>query len=411
MSRSNNKSGLTAEQKIARANVWIMRQPQFVGYSGVIMVGDSRVEDDPKKCPTAYTDGYNVVYGREFIDGLPEEQIRFISLHENLHKMYRHTVTWRHLWKRSPVLANLAADFVVNGHIMQAGCTDVQMPPGCAYDPKLSDGSKDVGEVFRILAKQYPHLDNSGCITVGGGKGQKGKGDASGLPQGFDEHDWEAGEALSPEEQQSIAEQIDSAIRQGSVLAGKVAGDQARDFGDLLKVKTDYREIMRQFFQSTCAGDGELSYRRPNRRFLHMDEIFPTEICETLPHVVIGIDTSGSIGGEALTRFMSNVAQMLRQVNPERIDLVYWDTRVAGHEKYEQGEVDRLISSTKPAGGGGTSPGCVMKWMEKEGINPTCLVMLTDGYVDGWGKEVCPTIWAVMDNDNAVPAYGTVAYI
>jgi predicted metal-dependent peptidase len=395
-----NKNKLTAQQMVERATVWVMRQPQFVGYSGVIMVGDSRIESDPKKCPTAYTDGYNVVYGEQFIDSLKEEEVRFVLLHENLHKMYRHTVTWRHLFKQSPILANVAADYVVNGHIMQAGCPDVHMPKQCLFDKDLSDGTKDVGEVFRILAKKYPQLNQPGCVVAG----------AEGL-EGFDEHDWEAAGQWSEQEMQDIQEKIDSAIRQGAILAGKIAGDQARDFGDLLKVKTDYREIMRQFFQSSCAGEGELSYRRPNRRMLHMDEIFPTEICETLPHVVIGIDTSGSICGEALTRFMSNVVQMLNQVNPERIDLVYWDTRVAAHEKYEQGEVDKLVSSTKPAGGGGTSPRCVMDWMEKEGIEPTCLVMLTDGYVDGWGRELCPTIWAIMDNDHAIPAYGTVAYI
>lgn len=408
MAKSN--TGLTAEQKISRANVWIMRQPQFVGYSGVIMVGDSTIEDDPEKCPTAYTDGYNVVYGRAFIDKLTEPEIRFISLHENLHKMYRHTETWRHLWKRSPILANVAADYVVNGVIMQANCPDVAMPEGCIYDAQLSDGSKNVGEIFRILEKKYPQLAQPGVVMVGAGMNGKGEGGEP-FPQGFDVHDWEAGESLSAEEQRDISEQIDSAIRQGSILAGKVAGDQARDFGDLLKVKTDYREIMRNFLQSSCAGDGELSYRRPNRRFLQHDEIFPTEICETLPHVVIGIDTSGSIGGEILTNFMSNVVQMLRQVNPERVTLLYWDTSVAGVEEYEQGEVDKLVSSTKPAGGGGTSPGCVARWIKKEKLNPTCLVMLTDGYVDGWGEEVCPTVWAIYENERANPSFGTVAHI
>jgi predicted metal-dependent peptidase len=393
---------LTAQQKIDRANVWIMRQPQFIGYSGVIMVGESRIESDPKKCPTAYTDGYNVVYGEKFINDLTEEEVRFISLHENLHKMYRHTITWRHLFQQSPILTNIAADYVVNGVIMQAGCAEVHMPKGCLFDKDLSDGTKDVGEVFRLLAKKYPHLNQPNCFAPGQGDG---------LGDTLDEHDWGAGDQWSPEEIQEMTEKIDSAIRQGQILAGKVAGDQARDFGELLRVKTDWRQVMQQFFQSSCAGDGELSYRRPNRRFLHMDEIFPTEICETLPHVVIGIDTSGSIGGEILTNFMSNVATMLRQVNPEKIDLLYWDTRVAGHERYEQGEVDKLLASTKPAGGGGTSPACVSNWIEKEGIKPTCLVMLTDGYVDGWPKEVCPTIWCIYENPSANPPYGTVAHL
>lgn len=396
---ANNK--LTAQQQIERANLWIMRQTRFIGYSGVIMVGETRIEEDPAKCPSAYTDGYNVTYGKSFIEGLPEPQIRFVALHETLHKMFRHTETWKHLWKQSPILANVAADYVVNGHIIAANCTGVEMPPNCLYDSNLSDGTKDVGEVFRILQKKYPHLNHPGAGSAGGS-----------LPEGFDTHDWETGETLSAEEMQSRMEQIDSAIRQGAILAGRMAGDQARDFGELLKVKVDYREIMRQFFQSSCAGDGELSYRRPNRRFLQHDMIMPTEICETLPHVVIGIDTSGSIGGEILTNFISNVVHMLNQVNPERIDLLYWDTEVAGHERYELGEVDKLLSSTKPAGGGGTSPQCVSRWLKKNKVTPTCLVMLTDGYVDGWPSGIdCPTIWCIYENPHANPPYGTIAHL
>lgn len=408
---------LTAEQKIQRANVWIMKHEKFIGYSGIIMIGDVRIEDDKAKCPTAYTDGKNVVYGRDFIDGLTEEEIRFVVLHENLHKMYRHIMMWKHLFKQSPMLANVAADFIVNGTIEQVGCPDVKMPEICkqCYDPKYSDGSMDVGQVFRELLKKYPPQTVVVSGGSGKGKGQKQQGQGpvpgNGMPQGFDDHGWEEAESWSDKEQRELSEAIDSAIRQGAVLAGRMGGDLSREFGELMKVKTDYREIMRQFFQNACQGEGELSYRRPSRRMLQHDLIMPTEICETLPHVVIGIDTSGSIGGEILTNFMSNVAHMLRQVNPERIDLLYWDTKVAGHETYEQGEVDKLLSSTQPAGGGGTSPACVSRWLEKNKVNPTCLVMLTDGAVNGWPKEMCPTIWCLYENEGCVPPYGVVAHI
>lgn len=401
----------TAQQLLDRAHVWLMRQNEFIGLSGIIMTGKCEISDDKEKCPTAYTDGYNVVYGRQFIESLTEPEVRFVIAHENYHKMYRHTVTWRHLYRQAPLLANVAADYVINGHIMMANCSGIAMPKGACFDQKYSDGTKDVGEVFRELCKEYPHLASPQVFVIGDGSGQKnGKGSGP-LPEGFDQHDWEKAETWSADELRDQAEKIDQAIRHGAVLAGRVAGGAARDFGELLKVKTDYREIMRQFFQSSCQGDGELSYSRPNRRMLQHDVIFPTEICETLPHVVIGIDTSGSIGGEILTNFLSNVAHMLKQVNPEKVDLLYWDTEVAGHETYEQGEVDKLVASTKPAGGGGTSPACVSRWLEKNQVKPTCLVMLTDGYVDGWPKEMCPTIWCIYENDHAAPPYGTVAHI
>jgi predicted metal-dependent peptidase len=103
---------LTPQQRLERAVVRLISEPEFLAYSAVMMVGDTRIEPDPKKCPTAYTDGFNVVYGEKFIETLTDEELRFVILHETLHKMYRHTVVWQHLFRRSPILANVAAEAV-----------------------------------------------------------------------------------------------------------------------------------------------------------------------------------------------------------------------------------------------------------------------------------------------------------
>jgi predicted metal-dependent peptidase len=423
---ATKKQKLTPQQMLDRTHVWLMRQPEFVAYSGVIMVGDTRIESDPKKCPTAYTDGFNVVYGEQFMGTLAEEEIRFVVLHENLHKMFRHTVTWFHLFRRSPVLANIAADYVVNGIIQEAGSSGVKMPDGACYDADLSH-NKDVGEVFRLLEKKYPQLASCPmCNAQSGGGGQQDDGNGSGedqqpgqqpckghgLPQGFDEHGWNEAQACSPEELRDIQEQIDSAIRQGAILAGQVAGNVPREFEGLTKVKIDPWAILRQFLTDTCQGDGELSYRRPNRRSLQHDLIMPTEVCETLPHILFALDTSGSIHGEVLNYLVSNVAHVFKCVNPEQVTLLYWDTQVAGVEKYEQGELDKMLSTTAPKGGGGTSPECVSRWIKKEGIQPTVIVYLTDGYVDAWPTDAgSPTVFLVYENGSACPPYGTVAHI
>jgi len=41
----------------------------------------------------------------------------------------------------------------------------------------------------------------------------------------FDIHDWENAEQLSDAEKAELAKEIDMAIRQGSILAGKVGGN------------------------------------------------------------------------------------------------------------------------------------------------------------------------------------------
>ena len=82
----------------------------------------------------------------------------------------------------------------------------------------------------------------------------------------------------------------------------------------------------------------------------------PSMIGEKVGHIVVAIDTSGSIGGKELDEFLAEVKGVAEEVNPEMVDLIYWDGSVAEHEKYEGAEVSNIVSSTKPKGGGGTDP-------------------------------------------------------
>jgi predicted metal-dependent peptidase len=269
--------------------------------------------------------------------------------------------------------------------------------------------------VFEKLLQKFPQVAGcSMCSGQGGGKqdGQGQCGGHKGVPAEFDEHGVDEAAGWSKEEQTRVGEEIDSAIRQGSILAGQMAGNIPRAFGELMKVKVDWRQQLRQFFTDTCIGEGELSYARPNRRWLQHDVIFPTEVCETLPRVLFMIDTSGSIGGDDLTYFGSNLAMLLKTVNPEQVDVIFVDTEVAGHEVYKQGEYDTILSKLQPKGGGGTSFRCVSDWIQKEGITPTCLVALTDAYVSSWPEDLgIPTIWCVYQNESAQIPFGQVTHI
>ena len=102
---------MTAEQKVERAHVTLMRDPQFCLFSGLFMVGKVEVRDD---LPTARTDGINVQYGRAFVDRLDDKQLAFVVLHETMHKAYRHLTVWKSLYKENAMLANMACDYVIN---------------------------------------------------------------------------------------------------------------------------------------------------------------------------------------------------------------------------------------------------------------------------------------------------------
>ena len=130
----------------------------------------------------------------------------------------------------------------------------------------------------------------------------------------------------------------------------------------------------------------------------------------TLGRIVVGIDTSGSIGMRELAEFYSELVAICTDVTPECVDLLYWDTKIASHEVYSQDMLGSLVNTTKPKGGGGTDPDCIPAYIKKERMDPVCVVILTDGYI-GRCEEIlwqglAPTLWVVTQNKGWKPPYG-----
>jgi len=91
---------------------------------------------------------------------------------------------------------------------------------------------------------------------------------------------------------------------------------------------------------------------------------------------------------------------------------LYWDTQVCQDERYEMHELDTMIQSTRPKGGGGTSVECVPEYMTDKHITPQAVIVITDGYLGGvWGQWSCPVLWVVIDNDSAKPDCGITVHV
>ena len=381
---------LTAEQRIERAHIDLMKSPQFVAYSGILMIGEARIKDD---IPTAVTNGKDVYFGRNFVDGLNDSDLRGVIIHEAKHKMYRHLLTWKYLSKINHTKANMACDFVINAEIIDESEQSnkfITLPKGGLYDPKFK--GMDSSQVFYLLPDYI-----AGVGGIGDGSGNGGM---EGITKGFDEHDWDGAEGLNDAEKADLLKEIDQAIRQGAILAGKVGGNINRSFNDLMSAKVNWKDALREFISSICQGKDDSTWRKPNRRWLQHDIYMPSTISETTGRIVVAVDTSGSIFGEILTRFLSEVASIMENVNPEQVDLIYWDSEVAGHEVYGLNDADKMRTSTKPKGGGGTTPSCITKYMRKHKIDPVCAIVLTDGYVgnDWGGSWNCPVLWCIAGN-------------
>ena len=404
------------ERKVQKAKITLMRDPRFALWSGILMVGRTSVVDN---IPTACTNGRDEKYGRKFVASLKEPELNFVVLHENLHKAYRHLTTWKKLHDENHRLANAACDYVINLKLK-----DLDPSERTISMPRWADGElkgKPMGlvdEKYRGLnAKQVFDLLKDEQKGGGGGGGEEGEGgggtsQGQGQGEGFDDHDWDGAKEMTEEEKKVLEREIDQAIRQGVMahqkIAGTGAGDLDRDLLELLEPKVDWREMLREFVKSTCSAKDTSSWRKVNRRFLSTGVYMPSLIGEKVGHMVIAVDTSGSVGQEELSGFLTEVKGIAEEVKPSQVDLIYWDSRVAGHEEYTENDVSNIINSTKPRGGGGTSPSCVSEYLKEKRIVPECVIMLTDGYVGSdWGRDwTAPVLWAIVGGNDCVADNG-----
>jgi predicted metal-dependent peptidase len=260
----------------------------------------------------------------------------------------------------------------------------------------------DAAQVFAELEKDPPPPPPEGGGDCEGGAG-------------LDQHEWGKASEVSPEEAEQIAKEIDHALRQGALLAGKMNGEVSAEIKDLLNPKVDWREALREIVKSIAKGHDDSSWRKYNRRFIGSDIYMPTPISVKMGRIVLAQDTSGSVFGQPLVQFMSEVNSITQEVTPEAIDLLYWDSRIASHEVFEGNEISELIAKTKPRGGGGTSPECIPAYLKEKDMKPECVIVLTDGEFyqneGDWSEVECPIIWAIINNKNFSAKRGIVLHI
>jgi predicted metal-dependent peptidase len=140
------------ETRLKKAHIALMKHKDTALYSGVVLMGTSKVIDN---CPTAYTDGVNKRYGRKFMEGLSDPELTALVLHENLHVALNHMGRFKQKFEENPQLMNVAADYVVNDIIVSISANDsnfIELPECGLYEAKYHNWS--VNEVYKDLKKQ-----------------------------------------------------------------------------------------------------------------------------------------------------------------------------------------------------------------------------------------------------------------
>lgn len=369
---------MQAPTKLDRAKTALVLDHPF--FASILMKRGMIARND---IPTAAVDQRGqIYYNPKFIEGLSVPQCVFLLAHEVGHVIGQHASRRgaRHAGKW-----NIAGDAWINDMLKAAGVGEfidggVDMP-----------GSKDdtVDNIYNKLPDQN------------GGKGGKGNGGGDGNqqgPGGIGDDLIEEGSPLSEDEMNRIDAETRVEIAQAAQAAkmqGKLPAALQKIIADLIDPGTPWFDILERYMVSFTRGD--YSWSRPNRRYAPDYYLPSTGSVAQMGEVVVQVDVSGSISQLELNHYNGHLKRIIEQCNPERVHVLYTDTRVARHVVFERGEEFGLEFYS----GGGTHMPAGFDFLAHEGITPEVFVCLTDGYTDFGSDPGYPVIWCISSNVQA----------
>jgi predicted metal-dependent peptidase len=157
--------------------------------------------------------------------------------------------------------------------------------------------------------------------------------------------------------------------------------------------------ILEQFLDECTKGD-DFSWHKPHRDYFSRGIIMPGPYDESISHVVIAFDTSGSVPDEDLTRFARITGDIMRRIKPKRLTLIMCDAAIEDDSVLEVHDFRDWPREIKTTGRGGTSFKPVFEWVQENRIKPSCLVYMTDMYGSFPTDLITyPVLWASTTKD------------
>ena len=402
---------------------------------------------DTEEETVAYTDGGTIYAGADYETREPKER-RFICLHEILHVALCHPQRFAELETRDPVgfnpkLLNIAADAIINGSL--ENLTSLKTPQDAWTLEKIwqcleksEDANNPQAETFKsssyysfnlattterkianLIKAEFVRISRWSCEELYyflKTRCQAEPGFNAILAE-LDGRDRLAGdlhvkksdayktcETYKPDNTQITTgdEEKRNWQQRLSLLRGSVPELLERLARELPRVETPWEQIFRSVVQTAFQEATQKNYSRPNRRWLALERDYKSEAGVNLPfapesskkrgtRLAVALDTSGSIDGELLGRFLAEIAALC-SFNQRNLVLLIGDAAVHQITEIDWRDTSVELSRIKYTGGGGTDFRPLIKAAAE--FNPDALVYLTDLYGEAGDKPDFPVIWA-----------------
>lgn len=381
---------MTAMRKVQIARTTLILEQPFFGSLSLRL--ELQVDNSQ---PAMCTNGRILKFNEKWVDSVTPDELTGVVAHEVLHCSNLH-MTRR--MERDPENWNIACDRAINPVLSQSG---FKLPPGGYNDP--ADLGKSAEKIYSEIQQQPKKSGNKPGKGQGSGKGQ-GPGQPAPHEVGAFE-DPEIGE--HPETMEAEWEVATIQAANAAKAAGKLPAGMERLLERIRKPKVDWKAVLRRFIQQNAKRD--YTWSRPNPRFVQQGLYLPTLRSETMPPIIWAVDTSGSVSPEMMEKFAAEMQGAADEVCPEETTVIYCDAKIP-HRRDGSLAVDTFGQHedivVQAAGGGGTCFKPVFDYVAKEGLEPACLIYLTDMYASDWGsfhEPGYPVLWATISEKQDAP--------
>lgn len=364
------------EKKLIKARAGLVLSSPFFAALALHL----QLKED-KSCSTAYTNSVILGYNPKFIDKLSNGEIKGVICHEVMHIAMLHPFRRQ---DRDQLKWNVACDLAINPIVKEA---DFSLPEGALLDVNYQDLEAEV--IYSMLPHDY-QLPQAATLV--------------GNVRDYTPDRNEPG-AASPQQQE---QNWKLAITQAAAIAkaqGKLPGGLQRLIEKVLQPQLCWQEILARFITENAKND--YTWTKPNKRYLHANLYLPELNTPTLGTLAVIIDTSGSIYQKELDRFAAELQAILTSYPQTEIKVIYVDSKVAGVE-----DLDIYDLQLHAKGGGGTDFRPGFEYIEKQQLEPACVIYFTDGWCDTFPAQPdYSTLWVLTDKANFQPPFGERIYL
>lgn len=416
------------QRKLAAARTRLILDKPFLG---ALVLRLPLKEADASWCASSATDARSIYYNTDYLNPLSLSQVQFVLAHEALHCGLSHFARREH---RDLNRWNIACDHAVNPLLVADG---LELPPGALYNEAYLGLSAE--EIYPLIKTdsdektQDQHLydqpppanpdqarpddatdqstenRNNRCPPAEPPRSPQASTTQSGasaptaarqLPEqpghaGQDSGGQDPPSSDGPHSADNVTaptpqppaplnatekarlttqwqQRLASAAQQAS-QAGKMNGSVARLVQRLLRSTVPWRTLLARFMSGASRIDYNMM--RPSQR-RSGDAILPSLYARQI-HVLIALDTSGSIEQQELAMFIAEINALKSLVNA-KITLLACDRQLDENGPWVAEPWETLTLPKTLQGGGGTDFSPVFDWLLSTRIQVDLVIYFTD---------------------------------